>query len=263
MSRAKKYVNNVDLLEELYVSIERDELTRTCLDMLMKLAQRTQRKLYYSCEDDKQQCLSEAYLDIAKRWKRFDPFKVRSTGFELMEVGQTLKFYLDPKDRSTLIKCEVIEEPELCAAKGDLVTYLKLSEINLNLEDTKEGHAKANPHLYSAGPYRGPKLPSITEVLNDKFVNEGGSYDGMNSKVKVKYKVNGTSKSDPTRYEEITIIKANAVVKEPNPFSYFTSICINGYAKGYKELRPKKDKGRFISLDAGFNNSDGTDLFNM
>jgi hypothetical protein len=85
----------------------------------------------------------------------------------------------------------------------------------------------------------------------------------MNSKVKVKYKVNGTSKSDPTRYEEITIIKANAVVKEPNPFSYFTSICINGYANGYKELRTKKDKGRFISLDAGFNNSDGTDLFNM
>ena len=256
MARTKNYVNNVDLLEELYISIERDDLTRTCLDMLMKLAQRTQRKLYYSCEDDKQQCLSEAYLDIAKRWKRFDPFAVRSSGFELVEVGQTFKFYLDPKDRSSLTKCEVIADPELCAARDDDRTYLKLSEMNMNLEDTKEGHMKANPHLYANGPYRGPRLPSITEVLNDKFVNEGGFYDGKNSKVQIKYKMDG-------EFIEATLLKANAVVKDPNPFSYFTSICINGSAKGYKELRPKKDKGRYISLDAGFNNADGTDLFNM
>lgn len=256
MARQKNYVNNVDLLEELYKSIDQDELTRKGLDMLMKLAQRTQRKLYYSCEDDKQQCLSEAYFDLCKRWKKFNPFVVRSTGFELLEPGDAIKFYLDPSDRETLTKCKVLDNAELCVTKKNKHTYLKLSEININVEDTKEGWIKANPNAYTGGPFNGPKLPSLVEVLENKFSAQGAEYDNDNTRIKVVYKIDGEE-------IETTILKSQTVVKDPNPFSYFTSICINGYAKGFKELKPKKDKGRFISLDAGFNNPDGTDLFNM
>ena len=255
-TKTKNYVNNTDLLEEIYLSIEKDELTRKCLDILMKLADRTQRKLYYSCEDDKQQCLSEAYLDIWKRWRKFEPFQVRSGGFELIEAGEIYKFYLDPTDRSSLVKCESLDDAELCLKNGDEYTYIKLNQLSIHIKDTKEGHAKNNPTLYANGPFGIPKLPSIVQIISNKINSGDIQFSDIESKVKVKYKKDG-------KFFETYAYKSNLVVKEPNPFSYFTSVCINGYAKGYKELKPNKDKGRFISLDSGFNNEDGSDLFNF
>ena len=257
MSRTRNYVNNVDLLEELYLSIDQDELTRKGLDMLMKLAQRTQRKLYYSCEDDKQHCLSEAYFDLIKRWKKFNPYDVRSFGFELVEIDNDMKFYKDPNDRSSILKCTSVSEPEICIRKNGKIGYVKISELNIDWTITREGFIKSNPNLFKKPGYRLPDdMPTIPELLTSMFSNENtGIFDPVRTRIRVKYK-------DGDILRECFVNKTNAVVKDPNPFSYFTSICINGYAKGFKELRPKKDKGRFISLDAGFNNEDGTDLFN-
>ena len=257
MPRTKNYLNNPDLLEELYISIEKDNLTPKAVDMLMKLAQRTQRKLYYSCEDDKQHSLSEAYFDLIKRWRGFSPYEVRSSGFEIVEIDEKFKFYKDAKDRSTITKCQCISEPEICVYKKGRITYLKLSEVNINLKETKEVFVKENPHLFSKPGYNGPKLPKIVDVLAKKFSNNNtGIFTPHKSRIRVSYKI------DKDTSKECYAYKHNTIIKTPNPFAYFTSCCINGYAKGYKELHPKKDKGRYISLDAGFNNEDGTDIFN-
>lgn len=264
MARTRNYVNNVDLLEELYLSIERDELTNKGLDMLMKLAQRTIRKLYYSCEDTKQHCLSEAYLDIWKRWRKFDPYVVRSSGFELSQIGRSMKFYKDSNDRLSIIQCESIDDIEIGVRKNNKLSYVKISELNVDWSLTREGFIKANPELFRKPGYRLPKdMLTMAEYLAEMFNNDStGVFDPTKTRVKVKYKVQSTSKDIPITYAECFVNKTNAVVKDPNPFSYFTSICINGYAKGYKELNPKKDQGRFISLDAGFGSEDGTDMFN-
>ena len=263
MARTRNYVNNVDLLEELYLSIEQENLTRKGLDMLMKLAQRTQRKLYYSCDDDKQHCLSEAYFDLIKRWTKFNPYSVRSFGFELINESRDIKFYKEPSDRGSILKCETVSGVEIGIRKDKKLSYLKISDLNIDWTITREGFIKANPHLFKKPGYRlPPTMPTISELLSKTFSNnQSGIFDSSKTRIRVKYKTLGSSKED-VKYTECWVNKANSVIKDPNPFSYFTSICINGYAKGFKELRPKKDKGKFISLDAGFNNSDGTDLFN-
>jgi len=275
MARTRNYVNNVDLLEELYLSIEQESLTRKGLDMLMKLAQRTQRKLYYSCDDDKQHCLSEAYFDLIKRWTKFNPYSVRSFGFELIDYkgsggkielsseSRDMKFYKDPSNRESILKCETVSGVEIGIRKDKKISYLKITDLNIDWTVAREGFIKANPHLFKKPGYRlPPEMPTVSELLLKTFSNnQTGIFDPLKTRVRVKYKILGLPKDD-IKYSECWVYKTNAVVKDPNPFSYFTSICINGYAKGFKELRPKKDKGKFISLDAGFNNDDGTDLFN-
>jgi len=255
MPRSKNYLNNDDLVEELYKSIDLGELTRKGLDMLMKLAQRTQRGLYYSCEDDQSQCLSEAYFDICKRWDKFNPYAVRKSGFELLCVGDQIKFYKDINDRTSLIKCEVLECPEICYFTQSGKEYINMTALNVDLTNCKEYHNKYGSELNS---FEKRKLKLVTDVLDNFFEKRKpkGILSPDNSKVLVQYKEDGKLLS---KY----ITKEETVVKDPNAFSYFTSICINGYAKGFKDLKPKKDKGRFISLDSGFNSDDGINLYNI
>ena len=112
-AKKKNYLSASNLLEEIYKSIDRDELTENALKMLMQLANRTQRKLYYSCVDDKEHALSEAYLDLWKRWRGFNPYKARRFKFEIIEPGKEFKFYRDINDRSTITKCKAIDHSEL------------------------------------------------------------------------------------------------------------------------------------------------------
>ena len=174
----KNYINAKELLNEIYKSRERDELTPRALDLLMKLAQRSIRKLYYKCEDDKQNALSEAYFDIVKNWRKFNPDWARLTGYELLDKGDQIRVFID-EERIKTAGATVIE--------------------NYPLEN----------------------------------------------KIKLEYIIKKGEK-------QIKIFDKNdIIIKEPNAFSFFTSCCVNGFAKGWKILNPPKSKGVFVSLDSG------------
>jgi DNA-directed RNA polymerase specialized sigma subunit len=71
--RTKKYLNNKDLYDQIVLSKEQDKLTREAEKMLVLLAERAIRKLTYVSEDDRQDCLQFALLDLLKYWRNFNP----------------------------------------------------------------------------------------------------------------------------------------------------------------------------------------------
>lgn len=73
MARNKNYLNNKDLYAEIVASKEQDKLTPKAEKMLVMLAERAIRKLSYVNEDDRQDCLQFAILDLLKYWKNFNP----------------------------------------------------------------------------------------------------------------------------------------------------------------------------------------------
>ena len=176
---SKNYLNKRDLLEEIYKSRAQDELTPGALKMLMELANRTIRKLYYKCEDDKQNALSEAYYDIVKNWRDFNPDFAKFHGYENLEKGDEIRVFVD-------------EEHTRTAAATVVENYPQENKIKLNYIIKKN------------------------------------------------------------QREEKIFEKKDIIIKDTNPFSFFTSTCINGFAKGWKRLHPKKAKGILISLDSGF-----------
>ena len=183
--KSKNYVNKKDLLEEIYKSRAQDELTREGLKMLMELANRTIRKLYYKCDDDKQHALSEAYFDIAKNWREFNPDYARFHGYETLQPGDELRVFVDKEQSRTAAAVVVENYPE-------------------------------------------------------------------ENKIKLEYIVKKNHR-DIKMYD-----KEDIIIKDPNPFSFFTSTCINGFAKGWKRLYPKKIKGKLVSIDSGYgSDSDG------
>lgn len=73
MARKKNYLNNKDLHAAMSESKEKGELTPTAQKMLMLLAERAIRKMRYVNEDDRNDCLQFAMLDLLKYWKNFNP----------------------------------------------------------------------------------------------------------------------------------------------------------------------------------------------
>lgn len=73
MARKKNYLNNKDLYDEIVKSKEEGKLTRKAEKMLVMLAERAIRKLNYVNEDDRQDCLQFALLDLLKYWQNFNP----------------------------------------------------------------------------------------------------------------------------------------------------------------------------------------------
>jgi hypothetical protein len=69
------YVKNSDLLEEIIVSKEQKKLTPRAFEMLMKIANESNKKLRYKNPLDKEDCISSAIEDLLKYWDRFDPAK--------------------------------------------------------------------------------------------------------------------------------------------------------------------------------------------
>lgn len=70
---AKNYLNNKDLYAEIVKSKEQDKLTPQAEKMLMLLAERAINKMKYVYEDDRQDCLQFAMLDLLKYWRNFNP----------------------------------------------------------------------------------------------------------------------------------------------------------------------------------------------
>jgi len=248
MAKSKNYLNKKDLLDEIYKSREKDEMTPKCLEMLMLLAQKTIRKLYYKCEDDKQHALSEAYYDLVKNWRKFDPDFARFFGYATLKAGDEIRVYPE-KGVDRTAAAMVVEnypiEPYIEKITKELT---KEKCTNISYVISKDGNTLTMKYL--------PKGIKLTDSLSESNwetkVYDSSSYN----KIKLDYIVKKNQR-------EIAIFdKRDIIIKDPNPFSFFTSSCINGYAKGWKRLYPKKSKGLLLSIDSGFNtDSDGVHSF--
>jgi hypothetical protein len=73
VARKKEYLNNRDLYDQMVLSLEQNKLTPEAEKMLILLAERTINKLSYVNDDDRQDCLQFALLDLLKYWRNFNP----------------------------------------------------------------------------------------------------------------------------------------------------------------------------------------------
>lgn len=76
MSKVEKLkwpIKNKQLYAELVISKEQDKLTHNAEQMLILLANRASLKLTYKNEQDRQDCISCAHLDLLKYWRNFNP----------------------------------------------------------------------------------------------------------------------------------------------------------------------------------------------
>jgi len=73
VARKKDYLNNKDLYDQMVLSLEQNKLTPTAEKMLILLAERAINKLSYVNNDDRQDCLQFAILDLLKYWRNFNP----------------------------------------------------------------------------------------------------------------------------------------------------------------------------------------------
>ena len=73
MPRKKNYLNNKDLYAEMVISKDQDKLTPKAEKMLMLLAERAINRMKYLNEDDRDDCLQFAMLDLLKYWRNFNP----------------------------------------------------------------------------------------------------------------------------------------------------------------------------------------------
>lgn len=73
MAKSKNYLNNKDLYAEIVESKNQDKLTPNAEKMLILLAERAIRKMKYVYEEDREDCLQFAILDLLKYWRNFNP----------------------------------------------------------------------------------------------------------------------------------------------------------------------------------------------
>ena len=73
MAKTKNYLNNKDLYAQIVLSKEQGKLTREAEKMLILLAERTIRRMKYVDDQDREDCLQFALLDLLKYWKNFNP----------------------------------------------------------------------------------------------------------------------------------------------------------------------------------------------
>tara|TARA_Y100001937_G_C7122566_1_gene333336 strand:+ start:823 stop:1572 length:750 start_codon:yes stop_codon:yes gene_type:complete len=249
MAKSKNYLNKKDLLEEIYKSREQDELTSRCTKMLMLLAQKTIRKLYYKCEDDRQHALSEAYFDLAKNWRKFDPDFARFHGYADLKPGDKIRVH-----------------PEKGSDRTAAAIVLENYPIEKLIEEKEEEIKNIGAVMTTFGFSYDEKSKelSISYCLPENYNRKTGEgkrerevYDASDyNRIKLEYIVKKNQR-------DIAIFdKEQIIIKDPNPFSFFTSSCINGYAKGWKRLYPKKSKGLLLSIDSGYN-TDGDGMHSL
>ena len=71
--KSKNYLNNRDLYDQMVLSKEQDKLTRDAEKMLILLAEKAINRMKYVSEDDRNDCLQFAILDLLKYWRNFNP----------------------------------------------------------------------------------------------------------------------------------------------------------------------------------------------
>lgn len=73
MAKTKNYLNNKDLHTAMSESKDLGKLTPTAEKMLILLAERAINRMSYVNNDDRQDCLQFAILDLLKYWRNFNP----------------------------------------------------------------------------------------------------------------------------------------------------------------------------------------------
>jgi len=257
MAKSKNYLNKKDLLEEIYKSREQDELTSRCTKMLMLLAQKTIRKLYYKCEDDKQHALSEAYFDLAKNWRKFDPDFARFHGYADLQPGDEIR--VNPEKGSPrTAAATVVENYPIDLLIAEVEQDLKSKKMKLieteYLSETKQLRVlrKSTKDEMLNHFHEGRAGEEALKVETQEYFLDASEYNIIKLDFIVK-----KNQRDVAIFD-----KEQIIIKDPNPFSFFTSSCINGYAKGWKRLYPKKSKGLLLSIDSGYN-TDGDGMHSL
>lgn len=71
----KVYLKNKDLYNEIIKSKEQDELTPRAQEMFILLTNKVSLKMKYRDPQDREDCISSAYLDLIRYWRAFNPEK--------------------------------------------------------------------------------------------------------------------------------------------------------------------------------------------
>lgn len=246
MAKSKNYLNKKDLLEEIYKSREQDELTSRCTKMLMLLAQKTIRKLYYKCEDDKQHALSEAYFDLAKNWRKFDPDFARFHGYADLQPGD-----------------EIRVNPEKGSPRTAAATVVENYPIDLLIAEVEQDLKSKKMKLIETEYLSETKQLRVLRKSTKDEISKGDSEQHEYFLEASEYNIIKLDFIVKKNQRDVAIFdKEQIIIKDPNPFSFFTSSCINGYAKGWKRLYPKKSKGLLLSIDSGYN-TDGDGMHSL
>ena len=239
MAKSKNYLNKKDLLEEIYKSRDQDELTRKCTEMLMLLANKTIRKLYYKCEDDKQHALSEAYYDLAKNWRKFDPDFAKYHGYADLQPGDEIRVNPEKGSDRTAAATVVENYPIESNIEAEEKRLTSLGKRDLSYIHNEKENTVTFTFLKKG-------VRKTTSNTEDEYDTSVIDVTGTN-RIKLDFIVKKNQR-------DIAIFdKEQIIIKDPNPFSFFTSACINGFAKGWKRLNPKKSKGLLLSIDSGYN----------
>ena len=70
----KNYISNNKLYFEIVISKAQGKLTRRAENMLILICNKLINKMFYKNKQDKEDCLSVAYLDVFKNWYLFEEF---------------------------------------------------------------------------------------------------------------------------------------------------------------------------------------------
>lgn len=74
------YVKNSDLVREIIESKKNGKLTNGAIEMFIKIANESSKKLKYKDPMDREDCISSAIEDLLRYWKNFDPQKMYDLG---------------------------------------------------------------------------------------------------------------------------------------------------------------------------------------
>lgn len=80
-NKKKNYVNGREFHNEIVISKQNGELTRKAVDMIIKMANESNKKLSYKCEEDREDCIQFGIRDVLLYWKGFDPENPNSNAF--------------------------------------------------------------------------------------------------------------------------------------------------------------------------------------
>lgn len=69
------YVNGKELFNEISTSLEQGQLTPRALYLIQRMIKEISKIFTYSREEDKEDCMSSAMVDVLLYWNRFKPEK--------------------------------------------------------------------------------------------------------------------------------------------------------------------------------------------
>ncbi len=69
------YADPEELKREVLISLEKGELTPRLVEIFQRMANEISKKFRYKDEEDRQDCIAFAMMDVIRYWKSFNPEK--------------------------------------------------------------------------------------------------------------------------------------------------------------------------------------------